>query len=149
MSRRRRNPSVLPVSSYLALGMVIGGGYLFYEYVLPLLKGIGGAASAAGDAINKAAGVVAEPIANAYVALTSGPGAQLQNSVVLSSGEEVPMQEISDAGGLTSFKKSDGSTGFYFTWNISTYVLTGGRDANGNYAATVAPYGMFDTGSGW
>lgn len=145
MTHRRRNPS-LSIDSYLTLGIIAGAGYVFYKYVLPLIKGLGNAAGAAGDAINKAAGAVAAPIADAYVAITAGPGAQVQNSVILSTGEEVPMQDISDAGGFTSFKKSDGSRGTYFSWNSATYVMTGARDANGSYSATLAPYGMFDPG---
>ena len=145
MQHRRRNPALSDVNSLLTLGVVIGGGYLFIQYVLPLLQGIGTGAQAAATAVNKAANAIAAPIANAYVAMTSGPGAQVQGSAILSTGEEVPMQDIAATGGLMPVPGNPAA--FYFTYNSQTYVISGPRDANGNYAATLAPYGVLT--SGW
>lgn len=137
--RRRRNPSLSDVTSLATLGMVAGAGYLFYKYIWPLL-------SATGNAVDKGADAVAKPIADAYVWLTSGAAAQVQGSVVLSTGEQVTMQDISQSpGGLTPIPNSNN---YSFVFNGRTYILSGPRDANGNYAATLASFGVTDS-SGW
>lgn len=137
MRHRRRNPSLSDVNSFFTLALVAGGGYVFYKYVWPLLNKLPAA-------VDTAANAIAAPIADAYVAMTSGPAAQVLGSVVLSTGEQVTMQDISAAGGLTPVPNSNA---FSFMWNNKAYVISGPHDANGNYLATLAPFGVID--SGW
>lgn len=146
MHRRRRNPSFSEVNTAITWVVLAGGGYLFYKYVLPLLKDLGKAGAAVGDAVDKGANAIAKPIADAYVYATSGAAAQVQGSVVLSTGETVTMQDISQLpGGLTPVPNSNS---YSFVFNGRTYVISGPRDANGNYAATLADFGVIDN-SGW
>lgn len=139
MSRRRRNPSFAEVNSLVTLGLVAGAGYVFYKYIWPLM-------SATGNAVGKAADTISQPFANAYVYLTSDPAAQVQGSAVLSTGGQVSMQDIAAGSGLTKVPNSN-PVAFSFQWNGQTYIISGPRDANGNYAATLVPFGVTD--SGW
>lgn len=121
MRRRRKNPTVGNVVSLLQLAALVGGAYLFYKYVWPLL--------------NKGTQAVATPIANAYVALTSGPAIQAANQVMLPDGTDIPMQQIGATGTLKDTTQPDGTPSATFTWKGVSYNIVGGADDTGTYYA--------------
>lgn len=129
MSRRRRkNPSLRDVNSFVTIGLIVGGGYLFYKYVWSMLQKLP-SPSAIADAVTA-------PVANAYVAATSGPtvASQLQGSVILSTGEQITVSDMQNTGTVQELNPGPGLS---FVWNGSTYQITTPHDANGNYLATL------------
>lgn len=121
MRRRHKNPSLSDVTSLAQLAVLGAGAYLFYKYVWPLL--------------NKGTQAVATPIANAYVALTSGPAIQAANQVMLPDGTDVPMQQIGATGTLKDTTQPDGTPSATFTWKGTPYIIIGGADDTGTYYA--------------
>lgn len=119
--RRRKNPTVGNVVSLVQLAVLAGGAYLFYKYVWPLL--------------NKGSQAVATPIANAYVALTSGPAIQAANQVMLPDGTDIPMQQVGATGTLKDTTQADGTPSATFTWKGVSYTIVGGADETGTYYA--------------
>lgn len=121
MRRRRKNPTVGDVVSLVQLAALAGGAYLFYKYVWPLL--------------HKGTQAVATPIANAYVALTSGPAIQAENQVMLPDGTDIPMQQVGATGTLKDTTQADGTPSATFTWKGVSYTIVGGADETGTYYA--------------
>lgn len=119
--RRRKNPALSDVTSLATLAMIGGLGYLFYKYVWPLL--------------HKGTQAIATPIANAYVALTSGPPIQAANQVMLPDGTDIPMQQIGATGTLKDTTQPDGTPSATFTWQGVSYIIVGGADDTGTYYA--------------
>ena len=119
--RRRKNPTVGSVVSLVQLAALAGGAYLFYKYVWPLL--------------HKGTQAVATPIANAYVALTSGPAIQAANQVMLPDGTDIPMQQVGATGTLKDTTQADGTPSATFTWKGVSYTIVGGADETGTYYA--------------
>lgn len=122
--RRRNNPALSDVTSLAQLAMLGGLAYVFYKYVWPLL--------------NKGTQAVATPIANAYVALTTGPAIQATNQVMLPDGTDIPMQQIGATGTLKDTTQPDGTPSATFTWQGDKYVIIGGADDTGTYYAQIA-----------
>lgn len=73
------------------------------------------------------AAVITEPLARAYVNLTSGPPVQVLGAVKLPDGRQIRIQQIVDAGGRIT------GAGL-FTWGGAQYQISG-RDASGAYVA--------------
>jgi hypothetical protein len=119
--RRRRNPSLSDVTGLAQIAMLGGLAYLFYKYVWPLF--------------NKGASAVASPIANAYVALTSGPAITATKQVMLPDGTDIPMQQIGATGTLKDTTQPDGTPSATFTWQGVNYTIIGGADDTGTYYA--------------
>lgn len=119
--RRRKNTSLSDVTSFAQIAVVGGLAYLFYRYVWPLL--------------NKGTQAIATPIANAYVALTSGPAIQAANQVMLPDGTDIPMQQIGATGTLKDTTQADGTPSATFTWKGVSYTIVGGADDTGTYYA--------------
>jgi hypothetical protein len=71
------------------------------------------------------ASTITEPIADAYVRLTSGPAVEAIGTIVLPSGVKVP---VSSVGKIDS--------NFAFNWGGVRYVLTG-RNAAGEFVAVL------------
>jgi hypothetical protein len=121
MPRRRKNPALSDITSLAQLAMLSGLAYLFYKYVWPLL--------------HKGTQAIATPIANAYVALTSGPQITASNQVMLPDGTDIPMQQIGATGTLKDTTQADGTPSATFTWQGVSYVIVGGADDTGTYYA--------------
>lgn len=121
MRRRRKNPALSDVTSLAQLALLGGLAYVFYKYVWPLL--------------HKGADAVATPIANAYVALTSGSPITAANQVMLPDGTDIPMQQIGATGTLKDTTQADGTPSATFTWQGVHYTIIGGADDTGTYYA--------------
>jgi hypothetical protein len=108
--------------------LLAGAAFLAYKYVWPVLK-------TAFTGVQAAAGAIASPIANAYVALTSGPAITATNQVMLPDGTVVPMQQIGSTGTLKDTTQPDGTPSATFTWQGVNYTIVGGADETGTYYA--------------
>lgn len=123
--RRRRNPSTLTyMSNFLTLGVVAAIAYVGFKYVMPLLKGIGKTAAGATNSLTTA-------IANTLVS-PSTVQKNLAGSVVLSTGQEVPVSQLSNVQPLTL---SDGTPSASFVFQNQTWQFTGPADDTGTYYA--------------
>ena len=123
MSRRRRNP-VPSLKSFGTIGLLIAGGYVFIEYIWPLLSGLGSAAGAAGAAVDSAT----TGIANAFVNATAGPAPQVQGTVQMPDGTSFPSANLTNM----NFGFVNGVA--QFTFNGAKYSLS--PQVNGVYQAS-------------
>lgn len=114
--KRRRNP--VDTASILNIGLLLGGGYLFYTYIWPLLNKLGTAAPAAYNAATQS-------IANLFPGTSSS--VQTQHTVLMPDGTTFPTQNLSSLG----FQVVNGQA--QFTFNGSLYALT--PQVNGQYQA--------------
>lgn len=121
MRRRRKNPALSDITSLAQIALLGALAYAFYKYVWPLL--------------HKGTQAVATPIANAYVALTSGPPITAANQVMLPDGTDIPMQQVGATGTLKDTTQPDGTPSATFTWKGASYTIVGGADETGTYYA--------------
>lgn len=102
----------------LSLALLAGGAYIVGKYLVPLLSGVSRATDAATSAL-----------ANAYVRLT-GEGQMIpQGSILLPTGEWVPVANL-------QVMSMPGSSNAFFQYGGVNYYLTTPHDSNGNWAAT-------------
>ena len=109
------------LKTLLYVGMGAAAVYFIYQAIskvgAPLVNAVGAGVNAATSGI-----------ANAYVGLTSGPGAQLSAAVLMPDGSNFP------AGNLSSMGVQSGAGSLTFQSGGQTYSLSP-ADANGNYVA--------------
>jgi hypothetical protein len=114
MKRRRRNP--VDVNSFLTLGMLAGGAYVFISYILPMLQKL----AIPGNTITTS-------IANLFPGTSPSVSIQSQLTVVMPDGTSFPAANLT---GL-NFQTVNGQA--QFTFNGATYALT--PQVNGVYQA--------------
>lgn len=114
--RRRKNP--VDTSSLFNIGLLLGGAYVVYKYVLPLFTSIGQAGAAAINPLTTG-------IANLFPGTSSS--VQVLNTVLMPDGSSFPASNLSSLG----FQTVNGQA--QFTWNGSLYALT--PQVNGQYQA--------------
>lgn len=111
---------------YLALGAA--AVYVLVKYVLPSVKSLGTAATAA---TNATAGGIASVINWATGVSAPSPAALTgQRGVVMPDGSIVPLSSFQ---GIVA---SADSTQLYGIYNGTDYTISGPVDANGNYTAS-------------
>ena len=118
MRHRRKNPVNIDSNTILMLGLIVGGGYLFITYLLPLLQGVT-------STVSNAAGSVTSGIANLFPGTSSS--VQVQGTVSMPDGSTFPASNLSSL----NFQTVNGQA--QFTWNGSLYALT--PQVNGTYQA--------------
>jgi hypothetical protein len=109
----------------LRLAVTLGLGYVAIKYVLPVLR-------TATAGLSQATSGIASGVANAYVAATAGPAITPAGSVVLSTGQEVPVSQLTNVKPTTN---ADGTPGATFSYGGSNWTFTGPADSSGTYYA--------------
>jgi hypothetical protein len=116
MRRRRRNP--VDTAQLMNIGLLVGGAYVVWKYLLPLFTSVG---SGVGTAVNS----VTTGIANLFPGTSSS--VQVQGTVLMPDGSSFPTSNLSSLG----FQTVNGQA--QFTFNGSLYALT--PNVNGQYQA--------------
>jgi hypothetical protein len=112
-------------ASLLNLAMVAGVGYLALKYVVPLLSTLGKGATAARDTL-------ATGVAKALVGSTQ----KVVGSVVLSTGQEIPLASVQNTVRTTGGFLPDGVTpDVRFQYQGTTWQFLGPADETGTYYA--------------
>jgi hypothetical protein len=115
--KRRRNPSLSDMNTFVTLGLIAGAGFIFYKTVWPLLQGVSKIGSGAVDSISSG-------IADVIV----GPSnVQVQGTVLMPDGSRFPASNLTDL----NFRFVDDQA--QFVMNGATYALT--PQVNGQYQA--------------
>jgi hypothetical protein len=116
MRRRRKNP--VDTAQILNIGLLLGGAYIIYTYIWPLISGVGSGVSSAANSLTTG-------IASFFPGTT--PSVQVQGTVLMPDGTSFPTSNLSSLG----FQTVNGQA--QFTFNGSNYALT--PQVNGQYQA--------------